>query len=155
MPSLATSLVLAFTALAASPLHAQHAATVPPGWIQERPVPKPPKVVGPMPHWYEVRGGSWQVSLETLRQIATRLKPELDGNAYFNKPGAEYAIQFRGDSAGGRRIVRLFGTCSTNYIPDSMLTDDFMVIYDGGKCNFEAEYDPAEDRLSFRYHGYA
>lgn len=149
-------LLLACAAVGSGSLHARQAGTEPPGWVQERPVPKPPHAVGPMPHWYEVGGGAWQVPPEILQQIAARLKARLDANEYYSKPGADYAIQFRGEFAGARRIVRLFGTCTSEYIPPSMLSDDFIVIRDGGECNFDAEYDAAEQAIStFKYYGYA
>jgi len=152
MPFQITFLLLACASLSL-PAQAQDAASFPPGWIHERPVPKPPQPVSPMPHWYEVRGGDWQVPLETLRRIASVLKTRLAGNERFDPLPPDHAIQFRGESVAGARIVRLFGYCSITSDEPYRLSHAFMEVRDGGLCVFDAAYEPAQDRISaFSYY---
>ncbi len=152
MPLRIPSLLLACTSLA-TPVQAQDAGNAPPGWIQERPVPKPPQPVSPMPRWYEVRGGAWQVPLETLQHIASTLEARLAGNKRFDPLPPDHAIQFRGEIAAGVRIVRLFGYCSLGVIEPYSLSDAFLEVRDGGLCVFDADYDTAQGKISdFSYY---
>ncbi len=133
--------------------HTQDGGNFPPGWIHERPVPKPPSPVSPMPHWYEVRGGAWQVPLPTLRHIAAVLKARLAGNRHFATLTPDHAFQFRGEIVAGKRLVRLFGYCAIGVDGPSRLSDAFMEVRDGGQCVFDADYDPAQGRITaFSYY---
>ncbi|MGG7606825.1 hypothetical protein [Massilia sp. BKSP1R2A-1] len=153
MPSRITSLILACAILATSAPHAQDLGVYPPGWIPERPLPKPQPPTSPMPHWYEVRGGGWQPSLETVQHIASLLKARLADNSRFNPPKPDHAIQFRGEIVDGARIVRLFGMCSIGLGGPSALSDAFLEVRDGGRCVFDAEFDMAEQAIKhFSYY---
>ncbi|WP_288380038.1 hypothetical protein [uncultured Massilia sp.] len=146
-------LLIACAGVASAPVHARDAGGFPPGWIHERPVPKPPQAVSPMPTWYEVRGGTWQVPLTTLQRIAGLLKVRLAGNPDFDPPRPDQAIQFRGETVDGQRIVRLYGYCAFGHADTAYLSETFLDVRDGWRCVFDAEYDPAQQRMrSFSYY---
>lgn len=146
------------SALLFAPAHAQF-STPSPDWARTKlpePLPYDPSI-NPVPNWFEVRGGAWQLPLETVHHMVSLVDARLDSNKSFRGKtrAARYAIQFRGEAREERRIVRLAGTCSVDYTPARQLLVEFLIVKDGGECNFDAEYDPVEKRLSyFRYHGY-
>ncbi len=147
----------AASALLCAPVHAQFFSP-PPDWARvktpESRVHDPS--VSPVPHWFEVRRGSWQVPLETVQHMVSLIEARVGSNTFFDKSrSAAYAIQFRGETRGDRQIVRIAGACSLGGFPAEELSAGFVRVFDGGKCNFDAEYDPLEKRLSaFQYHGY-
>ena len=66
----------------------------------------------------------------------------------------EYTIQYQGVSSGGARAVRLMGACNTNGASERSLSEAFHQVFDGGKCYFDAAYDPEEKRFtSLRFNG--
>ncbi|WP_036215968.1 hypothetical protein [Massilia sp. LC238] len=163
MPSPSHQLLFAALLLAgpaqAAP-DAQDIRIAPPSWAVSMPpgtaAYAPP--VSPLPNWYEVRAGAWQVPLETVREIRALVDARLSANELFGNKAriATYAIQFRGEARDGRRVVRLAGACNVHDTPPWQLSETFFNVNDGGKCYFDAEYDPLEKRLSrFDYHGYA
>lgn len=152
------ALLLAGTAQAAPDV--QDIRIAPPSWAASKPpgaaAYAPP--ISPLPNWYEVRVGAWQVPLETVREIWALVDARLSANKLFGNKAriATYAIQFRGEAKDGRRVVRLAGACDVHDTPPWQLSQTFFNVSDGGKCYFDAEYDPLEKRLSrFDYHGYA
>ena len=148
----ACSMMLA--ALWETPVQAQGFQDDPPGWIQEKPVALP---VSPLPHWYEVRDGQWQLPIETLRELALLIEAKLADNDKFNRKDrpARHAIQFRGEVPKGVPVIRLAGECDGEAGDRSSLSAQFMDIRDGNTCGFDARYTPSEKRLSyFEYHGY-
>lgn len=162
MPSQSHQLLLA-AFLLAGPAHAapgaQDIRIAAPDWSV-----RPPGAaaylapISPLPNWYEVRAGAWQVPLETVREIQALVEARIGANKLFGDKAriATYAIQFRGESRDGRRLVRLAGACNVHDTPRWQLSETFFNVNDGGKCYFDAEYDPLEKRLSrFDYHGYA
>ena len=113
--------------------------------------------ISPIPHWYEVRGGSWRVSLATIQELRLLIQGEIGNNKHFYPGGAvpRYAIQFRGETRDGHHVVRLVGACNAGDKFNWKLSDQFMQVHDGGKCYFEANYLLNDKQFSFRYHGYA
>jgi hypothetical protein len=103
-----------------------------------------------LPNWYEVRGGTWRVSKDIVEDMASRIKGEL-GSAYA-EPN-RYVIQYRGGSSGDSRSIRLSGACDTQGTNEREFSEKFFIVYDGGKCFFDATYDLKEKRFSyFAYH---
>lgn len=152
------SVVLLAGAVQAAP-HARDIRIAAPDWAIRPPgaaAYAPP--ISPLPNWYEVRAGAWQLPLETMREIRVLIDARLSANRLFGDKSriATYAIQFRGEFRDGRRLVRLAGACNVHDTPPWQLSETFFNVNDGGKCYFDAEYDPLEKRLSrFDYHGYA
>mgnify|MGYP003576551663 CR=1 FL=1 len=112
--------------------------------------------INPTPHWYEVRGGSWRVSPETLQAMTILVDAEIGRNKNFHPAdrAPDYVVQFRGEERNGRRFVRLVGSCRGYDRNAWMLSERFNEVSDGGKCYFDADYDPADKLFRFRYHGY-
>ena len=124
----------------------------------DKPVPTwtvPP--INPIPHWYEVRGGSWRVSLATVQEMRTLIESEISRNKHFYPQDTtpKFVIQFRGETAGTRQIVRIVGACNGLGKNEWELSQQFSRVFDGGKCYFEADYQPSEKQFQFRYNGYA
>lgn len=153
---------LALLAAAALPCLQAHAQFYrpSPGSAREKPpgaaAYAPP--VSPVPNWYLVRGGTWEVPLATVREMLPLVDAKIGSNKSFGDKArtAGYAIQFRGETRDGHPVVRLAGACSMETIPAWQLSSQFLNVQDGGTCFFDAEYDPESKRLShFNYHGYA
>lgn len=113
--------------------------------------------INPVPHWYEVRGGSWRVPPGTLGELRSLIDKEIGRNKHFFPAGTapRYAIQFRGETLEGRQLVRLVGACDALGKSEWRLSQQFIQVSDGGKCYFEADYRPDDKRLRFSYHGHA
>lgn len=153
MPSKHTSparIALALAALTCLPAPAQDMLRDGPGSALYIPP------ISPIPHWYEVRGGSWRVPLETLQELVKLVVAEVGRNPNFNpeEPTSDYVVQFRGEQRDGRRLVRLAGSCRGFAGNGWMLSERFNDVADGGKCYFEADYDPADRQFRFSYHGH-
>lgn len=99
--------------------------------------------INPLPHWYEVRGGAWRVPAAVVEEMAKRIKTE--GGAFVRDT---YIIQYQGVSAGGAESVRLKGACSLNATNERELSERFHQVLGGGKCYFDAAYDPAAKRFT-------
>jgi hypothetical protein len=113
--------------------------------------------INPLPHWYEVRGGSWRVPLSTVQELRTLIEGEIARNKYFYPEGTApgYAIQFRGETLEGAQVVRLAGACNGLGKWAWRLSEQFNRVEDGGKCYFEADFRLEDRRLRFGYHGRA
>lgn len=108
--------------------------------------------INPVPRWYEVRGGAWRVPADVVEEMATRIEIEVGSSVRSRLD--EYVIQYQGISSDGTRSVRLMGACDTHGTSERYLSEAFHVVFDGGKCYFDAAYDPDEKRFtSLRYHG--
>lgn len=152
-------MIAAAAILLAAPAHAQSFRIPSPAWAVNKSPEEPAYVLpaSPVANWYEVRGGDWQLSLETVQEIRALIDARIGSNRHFSRPAgiAKYAIQFRGESRNGRPAVRLAGACRIYEVFLSQLTETFIDVHDGGECYFDAEYDPVEKRLrQFKYHGY-
>lgn len=113
--------------------------------------------INPLPHWYEVRGGSWRVPLSTVQELHALIQGEIARNKYFNPEGTtpRYAIQFRGETLEGAQVVRLSGACNGLVGSAWWLSERFHQVADGGKCYFEADFRPGDRRFRVSYHGHA
>lgn len=124
-------------------VYAQTSRAVDPEWVL-----KP--AISLLPNWYEVRGGAWRVSKDIVEDMASRIKGEL-GYAYAEPK--RYVIQYRGESSGDSQSIRLSGACDTQGTNEREFSEKFFIVYDGGKCFFDATYDLKEKRFSyFAYH---
>lgn len=151
MPFRSFSLLLACAAIASTPLIAQDIVRDAPGSALYIPP------INPIPHWYEVRGGSWPVPPDILQKMVKLVDAEIGRNKHFNpaNPMSDYVVQFRGEQRNGRQIVRLAGGCRGFGENAWRLSERFDEVFDGGKCYFDAEYTPADGQFVFSYHGYA
>lgn len=133
------------TALAsASTGQAQTMELARPSWLL-----KP--AINPLPNWYEVRGGAWRVPADVVDDMAARIKAEVGSSE--NPRLDSYVIQYQGKLAGSVRSVRLMGACQTHVKSDREFSEQFHIVFDGGRCYFDATYDPGGKRLtSFAYH---
>lgn len=113
--------------------------------------------INPIPHWYEVRGGSWRVPLATVQELRLLIEGEIGRNKHFYPEGTvpRYAIQFRGETLDGRQVVRLVGACIAGENHEWKLSEQFIQMDDGGKCYFDADYRLDDRQLRFGYHGNA
>ena len=139
---------IAMTALAcAGSSHAQTVENTSPSWLS-----KP--AISPLPNWFEVRGGAWRVPAAEVEEMASRMKAEVDASL---RPRLDtYIIQYQGELSDGARSVRLMGACDIHGTSERALSERFHVVFDGGKCFFDATYDPEEKRFtSWTYHGHA
>jgi hypothetical protein len=69
---------------------------------------------------------------------------------------ATYTVQYQGHLVDGKRLVRLAGACAAPGRTPDDLVRQWMVVFDGGDCFFDAEFDPVLTRfVSFSFHGYA
>ncbi|WEF35240.1 hypothetical protein [Pseudoduganella chitinolytica] len=107
--------------------------------------------INPLPNWYEVRGGAWRVPADVVEEMASHIKAEAGSSV---SPRLDtYLIQYQGESAGSVRSVRLMGACRTDVRSDREFSERFYIVFDGGKCFFDATYDPEEKRFtSLKYH---
>lgn len=154
MPFRMIPMLLACAACAPALVHAQATTPSRPDWIQDRLAPPPLPPISPLPHWYEVRGGTWQVPLETVQHMASLFDAKLASNENFQRAGGDRFFQFRGELLDNVRIIRLLGNCSQGSNSGASLSMAFLQIRDGGMCVFDAEYDPVQQRISyFRYYG--
>ena len=118
-----------------------------PAWL-----PKP--AISPVPHWYEVRGGAWRVPAGVVEEMASGMKEEVDSSVRTRLD--TYVIQYQGVSTDGVRSVRLMGACDAHGTSERELSERFHIVFDGGKCFFDASYDPGKKRFtSLTYHGNA
>jgi hypothetical protein len=128
----------------ASAGHAQILENAVPSWAS-----KP--AISPVPHWYEVRGGAWRVPADVVEEMAARIGAEVGLSDGARLDG--YTIQYQGISSEGARSIRLMGACNTHGTSERYLSEAFYVVFDGGKCFFDAAYDPEEKRFtSLRFH---
>lgn len=107
--------------------------------------------INPLPNWYEVRGGTWRVPRDVVEDMAARIDGEMG-----SRRGAlhEYTIQYQGTSSGAARAIRLMGACAARTGDERQLSERFHVVFDGGRCYFDATYDAQEKRFThFAYHG--
>ncbi len=99
--------------------------------------------------WFQVRGGAWTPSPEVAAQIQAELKPavaELAGDKFKRfQPWQSYKFQFQGQQINSDRFVFISALCTIDDSRD--LTDDFVVVLDGGSCFFEVKYDPKSQRF--------
>ena len=108
--------------------------------------------INPVPHWYEVRGGAWRVPADVVEEMAARIEAEAGSSVRARLHG--YTIQYQGVSSDSARSVRLMGACDTHGVSERYLSEAFYQVFDGGKCFFDAAYDPEEKRFtSLKYHG--
>jgi hypothetical protein len=109
--------------------------------------------VNPLPNWYEVRGGEWEVPVEVLAEIAILTGRQLGpGRSIMSSPAYGYTMQYQGRLHGNDRTVKLMGACQVNGWTPAMLSHRFMVVSDGGKCYFSATYDiETKDFAYFAY----
>lgn len=137
---------IAMTAVAcASSSHAQTSENATPSWLS-----KP--AINPLPHWFEVRGGAWRVPAADVEEMASRIKAEVDASLRARLD--TYIIQYQGESSGGAKLIRLMGACDIHGTSERDLSERFHIVFDGGKCFFDATYDPEEKRFtSLTYHG--
>jgi hypothetical protein len=102
--------------------------------------------ISPLPNWYEVRGGAWRVPKEIVEEMFSLIRAEMGfASAEFNK----YVIQYQGESSGTSHLIRLSGACDTHGINEREFSERFHIVYDGGKCFFDATYDLKEKRFSY------
>jgi hypothetical protein len=109
-------------------------------------------------NWYEVRGGSWQLGNDALAEIAGGLPAEASRHARLEPalPMSDYTVQYQGQVREGRRIVRLSGACRVFGKSANALRSEFLVVFDGGNCFFQATYDPVQRRFTeFGFNGVA
>ena len=125
-----------------SPGHAQRLENPGPSWLPE-------PAINPLPNWYEVRGGAWPVPAAVVEEMAAGLKVEA-GSSRLDK----YIVQYQGEASGNVRSIRLMGACDTQGAKEWEFSERFHVVFDGGKCYFDATYDPEEKRITYlTYHG--
>jgi hypothetical protein len=85
--------------------------------------------------------------------MASRIKAEVD--ASLRNRLDTYVIQYRGESSDGARSIRLMGACNIDGTSERALSESFHIVFDGGKCFFDATFDPEEKRFtSLTYHGH-
>lgn len=110
--------------------------------------------------WYQVEGGAWAVPPDVTNAAATQLQQAADhapGPPRIRvRPVADYTVQYQGTVVDGKRLVRLAGACSTMGRSPGDLARQWLVVFDGGNCYFDAQFDPAHERfVSFSFHGRA
>lgn len=109
-------------------------------------------------HWIEVEGGAWVVPPAVVAGMAAGLQAEADRHWGMGRrrPLGDYTIQYQGQRQDGQRLIRLGGACSLQGVKAEALRKRFRVVFDGGTCFFDANYDPEAGRfLDFAFHGYA
>ena len=103
------------------------------------------------PDWIEVRGGQWPVPAALIADMAGKLQGA--GSPSTRVDFSKYTIQYQGLNGDNGRHVRLFGMCDRAAIGQRDLSASFGVIFGGGKCYFEATYDPARGSFTaFEFH---
>lgn len=132
------ALCLALVMIAATPgVHAQF-------------VEKPPRTVEAAPGWYGVRGGAWEADADTVDAMRAGIGQQ--SSVVLDK----YVVQYQGVIEDGKRVVRVAGACHADGNSIDTLTRGFRNIADGGKCFFDATYDPEGKRFTwFAFHGNA
>nr|WP_314547186.1 hypothetical protein [uncultured Massilia sp.] len=104
--------------------------------------------------WFEVRGGAWQVPDAMLGEMAAEMRKE--AGAKVAAKLHTYIVQYQGKLEDGVRVIRVAGACETLGMDEARLSQAFLNVRDGGKCYFDATYDPEQRRFTeFRYHGFA
>lgn len=142
-PNVVVSTLIVSLAYCISAL-AQTSQIASPSWVL-----KP--AINSLPNWYEVRGGAWRVPKNMVEEMDLRIRDEM-GSApvEFNK----YVIQYQGESSGASHSIRLSGACDTLGKNEREFSEKFHTVYDGGKCFFDAMYEPEKKQFSyFAYHG--
>lgn len=114
----------------------------------------PPAAPILLKRWFEVRGGAWQVPDAMLGEMAAEMRKE--AGAKVAAKLHTYIVQYQGTLTNGVRAIRVAGACETLGMDEARLSQAFLIVHDGGKCFFDATYDPEQGRFTeFRYHGYA
>ncbi|MFK3736603.1 hypothetical protein [Massilia sp. TN1-12] len=114
----------------------------------------PPAAPILLKRWFEVRGGAWQVPDAMLSEIAAEMRKE--AGATVAPKLHTYIVQYQGMLTNGVRVIRVAGACETLGMDETRLSQAFLNVRDGGKCFFDATYDPDQRRFTaFHYHGYA
>lgn len=104
------------------------------------------------PHWIEVRGGQWPVPAPLLADMAGKLQGA--GSPSRRVDLSRYTIQYQGLNGDDGRHVRLSGMCDRASVGQRDLAAQFVVVLDGGKCYFDATYDPERSSFTaFKFHG--
>lgn len=130
-----------------APVRAQEQDGGNPGW-------KPMTPLNPLKRWFEVRGGAWQVPDAMLGEMAAEMRKE--AGAVVAAKLHRYIVQYQGTLVNGVRAIRVAGACETLGTDEARLSQAFFIVHDGGKCFFDATYDPEEKRFTaFQFHGYA
>jgi GMP synthase-like glutamine amidotransferase len=67
-----------------------------------------------------------------------------------------YTIQFKALGAPGRRVVELRGACKVHGTSRAELQKDFLIVFDGGECYFDAIWDATQRKFKhLRFNGVA
>ncbi|MDN4055486.1 hypothetical protein QPK32_20675 [Massilia sp. YIM B02763] len=115
---------------------------------------KPMMALNPLRRWFEVQGGAWQVPDAMLGDMAAEMRKE--AGAQVAPKLHRYIVQYQGTVAQGVRAIRVSGACTISGVDEARLSQEFIIVHDGGKCFFDATYDPEGRRFTaFHYHGYA
>lgn len=119
----------------------------------ERADPVPPAAVADAgPDWIEVRGGQWSIPAVLLADMADKLQGA--GSPSARVDFSTYTIQYQGLDGDDGRHVHLFGMCDRASVGQRDLAAEFLVVFDGGKCYFDATYDPERGSFTaFKFHG--
>lgn len=95
-------------------------------------------------HWIHVKGGAWDPTSGVLAELEAALRPALAAAARNRgrlPKWDEYTFQYQGRTTLlGRKFVYVNAFCSHE---GRDLTQDWVIVLDGGACYFSAKYDPA------------
>jgi len=80
-----------------------------------------------------------------LSQIAALSSKEPDVNQHIDDPG-QYFRQYLAVAVNGRKIIFVNALCSVE--PGDSWRKHLIVVMDGGKCYWNAVYDPATQKFS-------
>lgn len=110
-----------------------------------------PATAQDLPNWYEVAGGQWQVPQQMVAQAASHVQEAADharwSGTVLPQVGT-YRVQYQGAIKDGKKLVRMMGACRTDP-GEGDPTARWLVVYDGGKCYYRAEYDPASNTFVY------
>jgi len=116
-----------------------------------------PPPINPLPNWYEVRGGEWEVPAELLAEIVIGTERQLGtGRSIVSGRAYGYTMQYQGRIQDNSRTVKVMGACQVDKWTPAMLSQQFLAMFDGGKCYFSAIYDIETRKfIRFSYNGQA
>ena len=97
--------------------------------------------------WVGVKG-DWEPAPTVLAELKARLEPfakkaaQEQGRKLRN--WEEYVFQYQGQKTAGRRYILVNGLC--HVFPKTDLTNEIVLVFDGGSCYFNVKYDPEQHK---------
>jgi hypothetical protein len=107
--------------------------------------------------WLQIPGGTWVIDEATTadakRVLELALWDEMHGAGEELPAWSSYTFQFQGRTEDGRKLIYINALCST---PPETAATEWILVLDGGKCYFEAYYDPeSKEIVSIQFNGVA